>query len=302
MSDARKNPAFGNADDASMQIHSHPEEKLEQLRDRLVDYLDETDEESFDCDDLDAILDALEALEPMPGFSDDRESLARFHQRHTAETAAEPVSAAAMISSSLSEKRSARRSWLKILPVAAILVFLLGSVMVSAFDLGGLFSFIRWDSEVFQVGGETVPHATITKMPLKEGEQAAYDTLQEALDAFGINEKLAPTELPERFELTQVIAVNLFGSVNIYADYTDLTSEEGLFLLQYREIAADTTGVEQSESRITVKNYFGIDHLLMPELDRYKAYWQNGEIACYLDGTVSKEEMIQIIESIYEER
>ena len=165
MSDARKNPAFGNADDTSMQIQSHPEEKLEQLRDKLADYIAEVDEESFDCDALDAMLDELEALDPMPEFSDDMESLARFHQKRAAKAAAGSAPTAAMISTSSSEKRSAR-SWLKILPVAAILVLLLGTVMAQAFNLGGLFSFISWDSEVFQVGGETVPHATITKMPL----------------------------------------------------------------------------------------------------------------------------------------
>lgn len=301
MSDARKNPAFGNADDTSMQIQSHPEEKLEQLRDKLADYIAEVDEESFDCDALDAMLDELEALDPMPEFSDDMESLARFHQKCAAKAAAESAPTAAMISTSSSEKRSAR-SWLKILPVAAILVLLLGTVMAQAFGLSDLFSFIRWDSEVFQVGGETVPHATITKMPLEEDEQVTYATLQEALDAFGIDEKLAPTELPERFELLEVCAVNRFGDVNIYADYMDLTSKDGLFLIQYREVTADTTGFEQATPHVNIRNYCGIDHHLMPELDRYKAYWQNGEIACYLDGTVSQEEMVRIIESIYEEK
>lgn len=301
MSDARKNPAFGNAEDPSMQIHSHPEEKLEQLRDKLVDYLAETDEESFDCDDLDAILDELEELEPMPEFSDDRESLARFHQRRAALVAAEPVSSAAMISSSPSGKRS-RLSLLKFLPVAAILVLLLGSIMVSAFDLGDLFSFIRWDSEVFQVGGQEVPHATITKMPLEEGEQATYDTLQEALDAFGIDENLAPTQLPERFELVEVVVYNRFGDINIYADYIDGIDENGFLSVRYREITEDTLGFEQAAPHVTVKNCFGIDHHIMPELDRYKAYWQNGEIIGYLNGTVSHEEVVQIIESIYEEK
>lgn len=296
MSDARKNPAFGNAEDPSMQIHSHPEEKLEQLRDKLVDYLAETDEESFDCDDLDAILDELEELEPMPEFSDDRENLARFHQRHAALGATESAPTAAMIASSPSGSRS-RLSLLKFLPVAVILVLLLGSVMVSAFDLGDLFSFIRWDSEVFQVGGQEVPHATITKMPLEEGEQTTYDTLQEALDAFGIKEKLAPQKLPERFELTDVRAYNKRGDVNIYADY--VAEDDGFLSIRYCEITTDVTGFEQAKNHLYVQNYIGLDHYLISELDRYKAHWQNGEIACYLDGTVSKEEMIQIIESIY---
>lgn len=301
MSDARKNPAFGNADDTSMQIQSHPEEKLEQLRDKLADYIAEVDEESFDCDTLDAMLDELETLDPMPEFSDDMESLARFHQKRAAKAAAESAPTAAMISTSSSKKRSAR-SWLKILPVAAILVLLLGSVMAQAFGLSDLFSFIRWDSEVFQVGGEAVPHATITKMPLEEGEQATYDTLQEALDAFGIKEKLAPTELPERFELTRVRAHNKYGDINIYADYVDSIDEEGFLSIRYCEITSDTSGFEHSNPHVNYQKINGIKHFVMPELERHKAYWQNGEVACYLDGTVSQEEMAQIIESIYEEK
>ena len=301
MSDARKNPAFGNAEDPSMQIQSHPEEKLEQLRDKLADYIAEVDEESFDCDALDAMLDELEALDPIPEFSDDMESLARFHQKHAAKAAAESAPTAAMISTSSSKKRSAR-SWLKILPVAAILVLLLGTVMAQAFGLSDLFSFIRWDSEVFQVGGETIPHATITKMPLEEGEQVTYDTLQEALDAFGIKEKLAPTELPERFELAEVVAYNQFEDINIYADYVDATNKSNFFAIQYREITPDVIGFEHSNPHVNAQKISGIKHFIIPELERYKAYWQNGEIACYFDGTVSQEEMVQIVESIYKEK
>jgi len=268
----------------------------------LADYLDEVDEFTLDGDGLEAILDALEELDPMPEFSDDAESLKRFHQRHAADFAvAEAAEPAAMISSSPSRKRSPR-FWLKLLPVAAILVLLLRSIMAQAFNWGGLFSFIRWDSEVFQVGGETVPHATITKMPLEEGEQATYATLQEALDAFGIDEQLAPQEIPERFELTQVVAVRQPLGICIYADYFGVDNAEEFFFVQYREVNSDTRGFEQVSPHVNIEKYCGITHHLMPELNRYKAYWENGEIACYLDGTVSQEEMAQIIESIYEER
>lgn len=299
MSDARKNPVFGNAGENSMQNHSHPEEKAERLRDELADYLDEVDEFTLDSDRLEVILDALEELDPMPEFSDDAESLKRFHQRHAADFAvAEAAEPAAMISSSPSRKRSPR-FWLKLLPVAAILILLLGSIMAQAFNWGGLFNFIRWDSGVFQVGGETVPHATITKMPLEEGAQATYATLQEALDAFGIDEQLAPQWIPERFELVEVVAYNKRDYVSIYADFT---GENDFFMLQYREATPETTGFEQSMAHVNMRSYSGIKHYLMPELDRYKAYWRNGELACYLDGTVSQEEMVQIIESIYEEK
>jgi hypothetical protein len=217
MSEARKDAAIGNAGDPSTQIHSHQEDQKERLREELTDFLLEMDEESFDEERLNGILDALDEADPMPEFSDDAESLAAFHQKYAPVFASlESGSAsAARVSSSHSKKRF---RLLKLLPVAAVLLLLIGSVTAQAFGFGSLLeAFTRWTSQVFKVGGEAVPHAAITKRPLEEGERAAYDTLQDALDAFGLdNVPLVPQELPERFTQTEVIVYNQFGVINIF--------------------------------------------------------------------------------------
>ena len=296
MSDARKAPAFGNAGNDSMQIHSHHDP--ERLRDELADFLDTMTEETFDQARLDEILAALDEVDPITDLPDTEERLAELHRKHAhqfevlaRETAETPES------SPLKKPDRDKRKFIRLLPLVAVLVVLI-TVSANAFGFRDIFDlFTRWTSDIFMGGGEEAPHATITLHPLEEGEEAEYDSLQEALDAFGIKEQLAPTWIPERFELESVVAENVFGNVNIFADYID----KGEYLMiRYREITSDTTGAEQKGAKVTVVSYGGLKHYLMPNSDQYRVSWQNGELNCSINGTVSKEEITDIITSIYE--
>ena len=93
-----------------------------------------------------------------------------------------------------------------------------------------------------------VPNATITTMPLTEGETAEYDTLQDALDAFGIKADLAPQYIPERFTLETVTGARESDVIAIYADYT---SSDGYLFIQYRTATADSQNFEMEGPGIT---------------------------------------------------
>lgn len=297
MSDARKAPAFGNAGNDSMQIYSHQDP--ERLRDELADFLYEMTEDNFDEERLNTILEALDKAEPVTDLPDSEERLAEFHRKNAHLFEAMEHKTAAKIESSPQKKPTPRRRF-KLLPVAAVLllILLVGSVSAQAFSLQGIFDlFTRWTSEVFLVGGEEASHAAITIHPIEEGEKANYDSLQEALDAFGIKAQLAPTWIPERFTLDKVTANWQPIGINIYAEYT---SEDGYLMVYYREITPDTTELEQEGPQVTVFSSGGLRHCLMPNNAQYRAYWQNGELNCYINGTVSKEEMMDMITSIYE--
>ena len=183
------------------------------------------------------------------------------------------------------------------MPLAAVLVVLI-TVSANAFSIRSIFDlFTRWTSDIFMVGGEDAPHAAITLHPLEEGEEAEYSDLQEALDAFGIKEPLAPTWVPERFELERVVAKNVVGNVNIFADYI---SKDEYLMIRYREITPDPTEAEQKGDRVSLSSYDGIDHYIMPNHEQYRVSWKNGELSCSINGTVSIEELTDIIKSIYE--
>lgn len=296
MSEARKEPAFGRAGDDSEQIRSHldsGEDQKKRLRDELVELLSQ-EAETIDSDRLDALLSALEEIDPAPkaGAADTEESLKRFHQRHASlfSTVEEPSAEASP------EKKPFRFAVFKSAVVAAALVVVLGTV-AQAFGLNLLGAVARWNADVFRFRSKEVPYATVRFDPLEEGETACYDTLEEAVEAFGITAPVAPAWLPERFTLTGVTAENRAGGILIYADYE---CDDGYFQIRYTEkIELDLRGLEK-EVNVELYSCSGIDHYLMLDMERWKAYWQNGELECRMSGSVSEQEIKDIIDSIYD--
>ena len=299
MRNARKDPAFGRVGTDSAQIHNHQDP--ERLRDELADYLENMTEETFDSARLEAILDALEEVSPVTDLPDGEERLAQFHRKYAYLFDEDAAPAAETTETSPQkkpdEKKPSRRKRVKLLPLVAILAVLI-TVSAQAFNFRSILElFTRWTSETFYVGGEQTSHASITKRPLEEGEEATYDSLQEALDAFGIKAPLAPTWIPERFALESVTAVNGDLGVHICANYI---GDEEFLIARYREITADTMGLEEKGPQVTMFSCGGFKHRLTVNYEQYNAYWQNGELNCFINGTVSEEELMNIITSIYE--
>ena len=304
MSDAHKAPVGGRAGDAMEQIHSHlkydSNEQTEHLRDELADLLFQSDNESFDDNRLEALLDALDQADPLPELPDTKESLNAFHEKYAPLFAsAEAASAQNTTSSAFSEKKHFRRPFLKILPIAAALVLLFGSVSAQAFGFDLFGALARWTAEIFHIGSDEVPHAAITLRPLSEGESANYDSLQEAVEAFGITEPVVPTWVPERFELMNVTAANRKGRILIYGDYV---IGEDFLQISYNEIEANSNIVEKEDGSVKSHSSGNIQHYLFFDLGRTKAVWQNGSLECCIAGNTSEQEMMDMIDSVYEEK
>ena len=303
MSDAHKAPVGGRAGDAMEQIHSHlkydSNEQTERLRDELADLLFQSDNESFDDNRLEALLDALDQADPLPELPDTEESLIAFHEKYAPLFAsAEAASAQNTTSSAFSEKKHFRRPFLKILPIAAALVLLLGSMSAQAFGFDLFGALARWTAEIFHIGSDEVPHAAITLRPLAEGESANYDSLQEAVEAFGITEPIVPTWIPERFELMNVTASNREGKIFICAEYVH---EDEFLQIRYNEIETNSNIVEKESRPVRYHSYGNIEHYLVSDLGWTKAIWQNGSLECCFAGNTSEQEMIDMIDSVYEE-
>lgn len=299
MSEIRKGPAFGRAGGDSEQVQSHlrsTEEQKERLQDELAELLRQPSEEDAGSDRLDALLAALDEIDPVPedGVLDTEESLKRFHERYAPlfSPVEEPSAEASPA------KRHFRFTVFKSAVVAAALVFVLGTV-AQAFGLNVWGAVARWNADVFQFRNEEVPYATVRFHPLEEGETASYDTLEEAVDAFGITEPIAPAWLPERFEITNVDATRQANGIFICADYE---CDGGYFQIRYNEKDdLDLRSLEKEDGYMGVYTYGKINYYLISNIERWKAYWQNGELECRMSGSVSEREMKDIIDSIYKD-
>lgn len=298
MSDARKEPELGRAGDDSLQIQSHLRDSKERLQDELMEFFFQADEEAFCSGKLETLLDALDEVDPLPEMeTDTEESLKRFHEKYASVfSAVEANTAAAPVSSP--EKKHFRPALYKKLIAAAVLVLLLGSVTVQAFGWNVFGAIAHWTSEIFQMKDNSTPHARIRTNPLAEDEEVYYDTLEEAVEAFGITEAIVPKRLPERFKLTRVWATNKASGVIICADY--VSGDEAL-QIRYTEVDnLNFSSLEQEDNDVEVDFKGKIKHYLLSDLGRQKAFWQNGELECRISGNITKQEMKDIVDSIYE--
>ena len=302
MSEIRRDPAFSGAGESSEQIQGHPaqcEIQIERLQDQLADLLYPSDGGEIDSEALDALLEQMEAVCPLPASlsTDPEEGLERFRRRYASvidETnAGNPAGACSVVS----KKRSSIKQCARALPFVAALILLFGTVTAQAFGVDVFSAFARWTSEIFRLDGGSTPYATVTVRPLEIGEEATYESLEEAVEVFGIDAPLVPKEIPERFELVEVRAVQRELGILIYAEYK---SEDGVFQVRYSEATAqEFSALEKENGVIDFYSMKGIKHRLISDLGRQKAAWQNGDFECQLLGDISQREMKTIIDSIY---
>ena len=199
------------------------------------------------------------------------------------------------------EKHS-RGALRRVVPVAAAAALMLGTIISAqamGFDVFGKIA--RWTEETFHFSSARQTSAAVTRYPLAEGEQMAFETLEDAVDAFGITAPIIPKRIPERFSLREVTALYNADGVEIYAEYEDDGGIE-LFAIDYRTVTAeDETIIEKDAASVGLYEKNGIGHYLITDNECENAIWQNGELECYIMGMVSQQEMREIIDSIYEE-
>ena len=301
MPDACNISASGRAEEELVQSQGHvisDEEMKDLLSEELNWLLFGASDEEFDASMLEGVLDALDELDPLPEDEplDTEAGLRRLHERLAAQSSAEgkPVAGSSIISSEI--HRVNRGSAWKILLVAAILALFFAAPVQGNLNLFKLLT--GRTSEVFHIGAADVKYAQITKRPLAEDETRYYESVQDMLDAFGITAPLFPTWVPERFENPDICALSTPSGIHLYINYS--TSNDIFLMMQASEI--DATYSQKIESnqidgqiiKINNTNYY-----LIADINAEKATWQNGTLDCFMHGSVSEEEMQQMITSIY---
>lgn len=298
MSDVRKEPAFGSAEDRLGQILGHTihhDSPGKQLEDQLESLLFQQEDEEIDSEALSELLEQLDEVSPLPVELNVEESLKSFHRRYApvfdavrTETVPEKTAP--------TEKRRSRLPLGKIIVIAAALMLLLCTT-AQAMGLDVFSTIARWTSEVFGLGGQSASFASVQKNPLSEGAEMNFDSLEEAVAAFGIEAPLVPNKIPERFELVSVTASRWFTGVCLYADYS---CKDGFLHIEYREIPVQNhDSVEKECGDVIPRIVRGIRHYVVYDHHYWVGIWINGDFECQLYGTVSEQELKDMIDSIY---
>lgn len=309
MSENHCRPVCG-ADSGKAQKYEHlhlKEKTIEQLTGEYTALLQRAASGDIDLELMQAYLDAMDEKDPIPFALEETATYERFAEKHAAmlEELDRPVQSMELHTSEQQRpvEKHSRGALRRMVPVAAAAALMLGTIISAqamGFDVFGKIA--RWTEETFHFSSVEQTSAVITKYPLAEGEQMTFATLKDAVDAFGITAPVIPKWIPERFGLIEVIALRNVNGIEIYAVYEDNGKGVETFTIDYRTVSVeDTTIIEKDSSSTELYDLNRIAHYLITDNGYERAIWQNGELECYVAGMVSRQEMQEIINSIYEE-
>lgn len=305
MSDAREESAHGRTDNEPVQIPRHADMGDDTLN-RLADELDDAFKaaaanDADSADKLDALMAAFadELPLPVPGTFDVDAALERFYQREDIAQTDEAAHVPSAAMDSISSPRRSRKFSIKYILIAAILLTI--ALLSSAYGLFPKLNGVTTQStsETLRYAPENEPVAKITKRPLAEGETRYYDSVQEMMDDFGITAPLFPTWVPERFGEPQIWAKVLKGSLISFT--INYMSGDNSLLVTVLEIGSNKPPtVEHFDPEVQLLPLNGIGYQFTSDTKVEKVVWRTDIFDCRVSGTASRDEMLQIISSIYE--
>lgn len=250
----------------------------------------------------DTILLVLEEIEkrvgntPSPTLDAAWETIKKEHLRPAAQGAEAEHEMDIENGQSITPKTNRRHKLLpRIVGIAAavaIVIFAAASLIPSANGSNLWSIFIEWTKETFG-------YSTDNKMKendVPEQLQELYDTMLN----YGVPAtKLLPTYIPEGYEAT---TTQCDERENATVFFCVLDSENNSLVLQYRLLknGEATTEYQKNDAepeRYTVHN---LDHYIVGNHDLYTATWSNGNMECSIQNVPSHEELIKMIDSIYE--
>lgn len=202
------------------------------------------------------------------------------------------VSSKAQVISAKPTKRL--RPWLsRLAATAAILALILvSSVTVHAMGIDIWDIIVTWTQETFQLRNTDSDEV---KEAVGEND-SEYASLQDALDHKSISIALAPTWMPEGYELIDLRIDESPVQLTIFAVYQKETQNIKIQIKQYLE--SDPEQIEQSDSLIEEYEANGIVYYIFADNKQLRAVWLKDCYECYISGQLDIDAIKMMIDSI----
>ncbi|RKI66611.1 DUF4367 domain-containing protein [bacterium 1xD42-67] len=197
-----------------------------------------------------------------------------------------------------------RRHLKRVVSIAAVIAVLLGLMTATAYamgyDLWGVIA--QWTKDTF-----TFVSVSKANEPSEPGEgdtigDGEYADLQAALDAYGITEQLAPNWIPNGFTVGKVV-VNDNSSPDYVVFNTCYRNDAKSIMVQIKmhQNQENTSFTTWQKDDMDVDTVIIADctFYTMQNAGRECAVWINGPFECTINGNISSEELLKIIESIF---
>lgn len=269
----------------------------EELTDGLNEALESMTEENYDPALIDAYLAALDRKAPMPEVPDSEAAFANFKTKLLQSFPAEDKAD--------SPSRKTNSVWrIGLIAILTVICLMGGMVAAQASGVDVFGAIARWTDNIFSLGTIISEGAGDengdSRLGNKFDDAERYESLQEALDAYGITEFREPAWLPDgyEFESVQVKFWPNDGSlIGIQARYFDGSN----FLqiqLEYYEGSANIQ-VEKTYTSLETFLVDGLTVYLLQNISSNSAAWVTEHYECYIIGTVEKQVLKQIVLSAY---
>lgn len=280
----------------SSQINEHLDNmSIDELTDALTDMWGATDDLTYSTAWMDECLKKIDQIEDAPEFDVDA-SLNNFLSKHS-----RLVECASRTPENSKPKTSRWKA--PIASVIAILVVLGSMVTAQALGVDVFGAIARWTNETFHFATSSQNDDTLNTDMLNSNSHSPdgeYGSLQEALDACGINQNLEPQWLPEGFELTEVSVSSQPSPVSIRAKYVSRDCSFSLVAFLYDSPdAVDYAIFEKDTADVLSYERNGITYYIMTNNQRITAVWMpDDQMLCSIIGDLSVVEVQQIINSM----
>lgn len=289
---------------------------LDQLSTQELEAILQKDAEDPDGGDLDMVMYIMEVIEKREGGVDKTaaaDALKDFFSDYATPEGnglrlypGDDQSDKEAKSDSQKELQKARRRRLSLKGAGIIAAVLVCVFSLAACSVGGIGRFFRmvgkWTSEVFAF--ENTYDGDIPKVDGAEIaaplENAQYVSMEEALAAYGITEKVVPTRFPEGFEVV-TIDVSESEQGNFVKFCAVYQGGDRYLMLQVRQVFdLNMESFEKDGDAVTEYVKDGIRHYFYTNMDSNCVTWFNGNLECSIGTDISKDDLIAVVDSIYE--
>lgn len=179
---------------------------------------------------------------------------------------------------------------LRMIEVALITALCL-VVTASAFGFNPVQAILKWAEGVIQVYSNP---SGIMELPAEDPSE--FHSLEEALEANGIESSGLPTWVPRDYTLADVTVRLTDGLVKCTATYESERGELTIRVIKY--FMADAALAEEREADGSVYLKDGVEYYLISNYEQSKAGWQIGLNSYVISGQISETELKEIIDSI----
>ena len=281
-----------NGDAFSMMLEAM---SVDELTDALNDVLENMTEENYDPALIDAYLAALDRKDPMPEIPGAETSYANLQKRIRR----------ILPSKKMIPDNRFRRVWrIGLVAVLTIICMFGGMIVAQAAGLDIFGTMARWTDEVFSFGeirsegAVDVPSDTVNDPSGSDGE-AAFPSLQAALDAYGITEVSEPTWIPERYVFRNV-AMDCWSNGDLIGLTAEYFHETSALFIEFKLYQNEpSTQIEKTGEPVETFAVNDTTVYLLENINNNAAAWMTEHFECCITGAVEKNELQQMVLSIY---